>query len=196
MWHSFLLCFLPLCVAVDAIGVLPLFLSLTQGCEAGRVKRIILQSVITAVVVALLFVLLGKLVLRVLGITVEDFKIAGGVLLFVISMRDILSVENRARHVDVEELGVVPLGVPLIAGPAVLTTSLFLLNAYGLFLTTTALIANIALAGVTFLAGAAVYRLLGKAGTKAVSKIASLLLAAIAVMMVRKGISDLLAGAG
>jgi multiple antibiotic resistance protein len=84
------------------------------------------------------------------------------------------------------------LGVPLIAGPAVFTTSLLLVDEYGIVPTVLALIANILIAGVIFGASEFLTRLLGNSGMRALSKVASLILAAIAVMIVRKGIMSYL----
>jgi multiple antibiotic resistance protein len=78
--------------------------------------------------------------------------------------------------------------VPLIVGPAVLTTSLLLLRQYGLVPTITAVVLNVVMAGVVLWFSQALIRVMGKTGAKTVSKLASLLLAAIGVMMVRKGI--------
>jgi multiple antibiotic resistance protein len=122
--------------------------------------------------------------------------VAGGVLLFVISMSDLITTEKARKQVDPDSLGAVPLGVPLIAGPAVFTTSILLVNEYGALPTALALILNIAIAGVVFLSAGAINRLLGKAGAKTVSKIAALLLAAIAVMIVRKGVIALVQTGG
>jgi multiple antibiotic resistance protein len=126
---SFWLCFVPLFVAVDAVGILPLFMSLTEGLETRKLRRIISQSVITAIAVALVFLVLGKALMDLLGITIADFMVAGGILLFVISLNDVLATEKAQQHtVDPDSLGAVPLGVPLISGPAVLTTTLLLSN--------------------------------------------------------------------
>ena len=189
---TFWLCFVPLFVAVDAIGVLPMFLSLTQGIGTRKIHRIVFQSVITATIVALAFLVAGTAILTLLGITVADFMVAGGILLFVISMSDLLSTEKIQRKVDQESLGAVPIGVPLITGPAVLTTSIILSNEHGFISTASAIVINILIAGVVFRFAGAINRTLGKAGAKTVSKIASLLLASIAVMIVRKGIESFL----
>ena len=189
----FWLCFVPLFVAVDAIGVLPIFMSLTEGIAQNLVRRIVFQSVLTATVVALVFLAVGTGFLKLLGITVADFMVAGGVLLFVIAMSDLIAVEKPAhRHVDPDSLGAVPIGVPLITGPAVLTTSIILLGQHGTAPTALAIVANILIAGTVFHFARAIHRVLGKAGSRTVSKIASLLLASIAVMFVRKGITLIL----
>ena len=189
---SFWLCFVPLFIAVDAIGVLPIFISFTQDIKPRRVRTIIYQSVITAIIVALFFLIGGKAILDMLGITVSDFMIAGGVLLFAISINDLLTSDKIQRKIDPESLGAVPLGVPLITGPAVLTTSILLLNEHGFVPTAVAILINVLIAGVVFSFSIYIHRFLGKAGSKTLSKIASLLLAAIGVMIVRKGITALI----
>jgi multiple antibiotic resistance protein len=192
--NTFWLCFVPLFVAVDAIGVLPLFMNLTDGVDTGRVRRIVVQSVITALVVSLVFCAIGEFLLSVLGITVSDFMIAGGALLFALSLYDLLALEKHQRRLDVASLGAVPVGVPLIVGPAVLTTTILLLRqAPSAALVVAAAVAvNILIAGVVLWFSNAIIRVIGKTGAKTVSKLASLLLAAIGVMMMRKGIMLLL----
>jgi multiple antibiotic resistance protein len=185
---EFWLCFVPLFVAVDAIGVLPLFMNLTDGVEQKRVRKVVLQGMVTALVVAIAFVAIGELILKFLGITVADFMVAGGSLLFALSLNDLLAVEKHHKKIDVQSLGAVPVGVPLIVGPAVLTTSLLLLRQYGLVPTVTAVVLNVVMAGIVLWFSQALIRVMGKTGAKTVSKLASLLLAAIGVMMVRKGI--------
>ncbi len=185
---EFWLCFVPLFVAVDALGTLPIFISLTAGLARAVVRQVLVQSLLTATAVALAFLGVGKGIFALLGITTADFMIAGGVLLFLLSLRDLLVGEREPLSRDPESLGAVPLGVPLIAGPAVFTTSLLLVDEYGLIPTVLATVANIAVAGVIFWTSDSLTRVLGEAGMRTLSKIASLILAAIAVMIVRKGI--------
>lgn len=185
---DFLLCFVPLFVAVDGIGLLPMFLSLTEDFDAIKVRKIVVHSVITAMIVALAFLAIGELLLRFLGITVADFMVAGGALLFGISFSDLVTIEKPHRKIDAESLAAVPVGVPLIVGPAVLTTTILLVRQYGVLPTVAALVGNIAIAGVVLWFSQGFIRVIGKNGAKTVSKLAGLLLAAIGVMMVRKGI--------
>jgi multiple antibiotic resistance protein len=187
--HDFWLCFVPLFVAVDAVGVLPLFLALTDGLDPARIRRIVWQSLFTGTVVAVSFAFIGKAVFRLLGITPSDFMVAGGTLLFALSLRDLLLLGKQREVIDPESVGSVPVGVPLIVGPAVLTTILLLLDQHGIGMTLSAAVLNIALAGITFAFAIPIGRFLGPAGSKTVSKLASLLLAAIAVMMIRKGLA-------
>jgi len=191
--HDFWLCFVPLFVAVDAVGVLPMYLGLTEGLEPSRVRALLCQSMLTATAVALAFLFGGKALLEILGITVADFMVAGGILLFAIAMADLLTTEKLLRRVDVDTLGAVPLGVPLITGPAVLTTSILLLDQVGPVPTAVSLVVNMLIAGLLFAFASPIHRVLGTAGAKILSKIASLLLASIAVMIVRKGLTIIFA---
>jgi len=187
MIRDIFLSFIPIFVAVDAIGVLPIFVSLTEGIEQHQKTKIIIQSMFTALCLAVGFIFLGKAVFNLLGITIGDFMVAGGAILFCLAVTDIINPVKR-RRMPGHELGAVPLGTPLIVGPAVLTTSLVIISQYGLLATLISVLVNILLAGLIFSLSSILIKVLGQAGTKALSKVMSLLLAAIAVMMVRKGI--------
>ena len=191
--HTFLLAFIPLFVAVDAFGTLPILIGILEHVDETGRRRVITQSVVTAATVAAIFVLTGRPLLRLLGVTASDFMIAGGTLLFVLSLRDLLAAGKAHYRIDQETVGAVPIGVPLITGPAVLTTCMLLVDQTGVFLTLLAVVANVVIAGVVYWFASPISARLGSAGTKVLSKIASLLLAAIAVMMVRKGFAELLA---
>ncbi len=187
MLRNILLSFIPLFVAVDAIGVLPIFVSLTEGLTKSEKTKIILQSMVTASMLAIGFIFVGQLVFKLLGITIGDFMVAGGAVLFCIAIIDLVN-PTKERRIPDQNLGAVPLGTPLIVGPAVLATSLLIISEYGLLPTVISVIANIIVAGLIFRGSFGLIKALGEAGTKALSKIMSLLLAAIAVMLMRKGI--------
>ncbi|SDN49779.1 multiple antibiotic resistance protein [Desulfonauticus submarinus] len=186
--ENFWLSFVPLFIAVDPLGILPLFMALTQELSLEKLRQVAIQSVLTALVVAILFLLGGTYVLRLLGLSVADFMVSGGILLLIMSVVDLVSVEKKRRKVDPSDIGPVPLGVPIIAGPAVMTTSLLLMNEHGFWPTAIAVTINIGLVGIVFWFARSVYKFLGKNGARTISKLASLLLAAISVMIIRKGI--------
>lgn len=190
--QTFILCFIPLFIAVDAIGVLPIFLGLMDGVEKKKVQKLILSSILTAFFVALIFLFLGTLILNLLNITISDFMIAGGIILFIIAMLDIFFDEKLIRKSSKENIGIVPIGVPLITGPAVLTTLLLLKNEHGIINVSLALIANIIFTWLIFEISPKIFQILGKNGIKIISKITSLLLASIGVMMIRKGIVNII----
>lgn len=190
--NDFWLCFVTMFVAVDPVGLLPSFMALTEGVERHRLRGIILQSVVTASVVAIVFLVFGPTLLSKLGITVPDFMIAGGLLLLVFTLADLLTGEKRLRQPDADSLGAVPIGVPLITGPAVLTSCIVLANVHGKPITASAVVINIILAGIVFAFSEPITRWIGRTGAKATSKVASLLLAAIAVMFIREGIAEVI----
>ena len=191
MIKNILLAFIPIFIAVDPIGITPIFISLTYKVKVSEKKRIIFQSMGTAGALTVSFIFLGKWIFRILGIEVGDFMLAGGTLLFCIAVLDIVSPEKK-RRVYEKDVGVVPLGTPLIAGPALLTTSLIIIDEYGLISTLCSVVVNILIAGGIFSASSFLQKILGETGTRALSKIISIFLAAIAVMMIRRGLINLL----
>lgn len=189
---AYVLTFIPIFVAVDVLGIIPIFLSLVEPLEYSERRRVISQSVLTASVVGLGFMFLGKAIFLIIGLLVADFKIAGGLVLLVLSLMDLLTPE-KSRRQPTTSMGVVPLGTPLIVGPAVLTTIIMLIDIYGIVPTITSFIANMIIVWFVFVNSDYIMRILGDAGSKATSKVASLILASIGVMMVRRGIMDIIA---
>ncbi len=188
---EFLLSFIPIFVAMDVIGILPMFIGFTDHLKKREKQKTIVQSIITAFLIGIVFLFLGRWIFQIMGILVADFKIAGGTVLLAISLRDILQYQKSVR-LPTETMGAVPIGTPLVTGPAVLTTIIMLLDSYGLFYTVLSFVANLLIVWVSFSYADKISGFLGKAGSKAISKIAALLLAAIAVMMMRKGLADTL----
>lgn len=190
MFESYFLAFVPIFVAVDALGVIPVFMSLTHTMSSAQKETLIKRSTFTALLVAVLFLFVGKLVLLLLGITISDFLVAGGAILFIISIRDLLSF-GKGTTVPEETIGVVPLAVPIIVGPAVLTTSLILLNSVGFYPTIFSIVVNILLCGLILNFSGNISKVLGDVGSHTLSKIFSLLLGAIGIMLIRRGIFEI-----
>ncbi len=183
-----LLCIIPLFVAIDAVGVMPLFVNLTENLDKNARKYIARQSVITAFLVALCFVFLGEGVFSILGIKLEDFMVAGGILLLTVSIGDILRYGEKGKIYG-QTAGVVPLGTPLLAGPATLTTTLILAGSYGYLPVIISLVVNLFFAWFIFNRADLIIKFIGLNGTRAVAKVAALFLAAIAVKLIRTGIT-------
>ena len=190
--HGFWLAFIPLFVAVDAVGVVPIFLGLTDGIDEAARRQLVADATLAAGAVGLGFIFLGDAVLRFLGVTVGDFQVAGGVVLLVLSIYDLLHPETPLRQSGAR-LGVVPLGVPLIVGPAVLTTLLTVARTRGYLVTLVAFVLNLAIVWAALRWAALVGRLLGDAGARAVAKVFALVLAAIGVTFIRRGLMAALA---
>ena len=186
--NKFLLAFIPLFVAIDPIGLVAIFLGLGQNIAPERRQKIADQATWTGGLVALGFLFLGQSVFKAVGISVSDFQVAGGLILFILAARDLTQSAAEPEKLP-EDFGVVPLGMPLIAGPASITTLLVLAQAQGIGLgvTLVALVANLALVVLALHYSAWLGRKIGPTGLRAISKIISMLLAAIAVSMIRQG---------
>lgn len=192
--RPYVLTFIPIFVAVDALGNIPLFVSLTHSLNRKQRQRVIRESLLTATVIAVSFMFLGKAILRVLNISVADFQIAGGILLLVISTNLLLAGKGRDSVLSKgsSEAGVFPLGTPLVTGPAVLTMILMVVDNFGWMPSLVSLLLNMLIVWFTFRYADLFTALIGEAGMRAFSKIIYIFLAAIAVMMMRKGISGFL----
>ena len=178
--------FIPLFVAIDPIGVVPLFWGISQGVDTNRKRRIVNQATWTAAIVAIGFMFLGKLIFRALNITVADFQVAGGLILLGLAAHDLLGVGPGISKTT-EDFGVVPLGLPIIVGPATLATLLIVMDSVGIIYALVGLLLNLGLINLCFRNSDAIARVIGMPGLRAFSKITSLLLAAIAVAMIRRG---------
>jgi multiple antibiotic resistance protein len=189
--NNYFLAFVPIFVAVDALGMLPVFIGLTDGMQRGEKQVLVRNSTIIALFVAVAFLFVGKLVFAWLGITINDFMVAGGAILFIVSIRDLLSF-HRGPRLTGETIGVVPLAVPLIVGPAVLTTSLILWDSLGPGPTLISVISNIVICGIVLRFSDRLSAVLGQVGSHTLSKISNLLLAAIGVMLMRRGVFEML----
>lgn len=184
--EKFLVAFIPLFVAVDAIGLAAIFIGLSGKIDSKRRQTEGNLALVTALAVAVGFIFLGKIIFAALGITVGDFQVAGGLILLGLAVRELLDLGGESRPAG-EAFGVVPLGMPLIAGPALLTALLILVDSVGIFFTLLSLLLNLLLVGVAFRYVDFLTRLLGRRGLNGASKLISLLLAAIAVSLIRRG---------
>ena len=179
--------FIPLFVAFNVLGILPIFSSLTSEMAQPERKRVIRQSILTAFLVSIGFLGAGKSIFALLGISVADFQIAGGILLFIIAIVDLIFPE-RTRTFPKETMGVVPIGIPLIVGPAVLTLLLIVIHTYGYISTLLCLILNLLVVWLVFGQSHWIMGLMKEGGAKGIGKVSALLLAAFAMMMIRMGL--------
>lgn len=191
--ETFLLAFIPLFVAIDVFGVLPLFVSLTGDLDEHRRKKLTAEAVLTAFTISLVFLVAGKVIFSFLGIVESDFRVGGGIVLLVLAVNDLLFSKDKKRDPEAT-VGVVPIGIPLIMGPAALTTIILLVDSYGYTWTVASLLINLLIVLVVFLQAKSIARIMGKAGSRAVAKVISLFLAGIAVSMIRSGIAQMVKG--
>jgi multiple antibiotic resistance protein len=187
-WNSLVLSFVPLFVAIDALGTLPALIRLSEGMGRRERLRMVNIAIVTAVAVGLIFLFLGRAILRLLGISVGHFSVAGGLLLLAFSIRDLVMGKMVDEPSKEEMVAVVPIGTPLTVGPATLTTLFLLSDQYRLPIVLLAFALNMVAAWLVFFQASVISGFLGRGGLRAVSKVASLFLAAIGVRMIFRGI--------
>jgi len=189
--------FLSLFVAMNAIGVLPLFIGMTDGMSVSTRRSLVRRAIMTAFAIAIVIVLAGRLIFDTLGITVNDLRVGGGIILLVLSITDLLfsnlTRKTQGNDDTAGDLGVVPLGTPLTVGPAAITTLLVLQEGYGYLPTVAALVGNLAVSFTLFYFGPSVIGYVGAGASRAIGKVASLFLAAISIAMIRTGVVGMVA---
>jgi multiple antibiotic resistance protein len=191
-FSDFLSLFLPLFVAMDPLGVLPIFIQMTSDLSRARRQRMLNLSILTAGAVGLLFIPLGPLVLGSLGLKTGDFQVAGGLLVLVVALRDVVWDQKMMAMSEASEAtGIVPFGIPLLVGPAVFATLILLRDRFSVIQIGFCLLLNLLLSWAIFHKSDSLMRWMGITGTRVVSKLAALLLAAYAVMMIRVGFVSL-----
>ncbi|MEP6699153.1 MAG: MarC family protein [Verrucomicrobiota bacterium] len=186
MIQKFFLAFIPVFVAVDAIGLVAIFAGLGAEASPEKRKHQAFLGILTGLCVAVAFIFLGKIIFAALGITVADFQVGGGLILLALAVRELVGFGPHDRGGG-EEFGIVPLGMPLIAGPALLTALLILIDSVGLLYTLVSLLVNLAIVAVALCNADRFTRWMGSQGLRGVSKLIALLLAAIAISLIRRG---------
>ncbi len=189
MGQAWVLSFVSLFVALDVIGGVPMYLSMTRHMPGDERKKIVNLSMLVAFIVGLVFMSFGEVLLRFMAITIYDFKIAGGIVLFVIALADLAKGPEAVQNFS-GSTGIVPLAVPLITGPAALTTLVLSQQSYGWVVTFAAMIANYLIVWGALSQCDRIQKMFGKDGTVVISKIAALFMAAIAVSMIRSGVFE------
>jgi multiple antibiotic resistance protein len=174
-------------IIVDPLGNLPIFIGLTEGLSARERKDTFVEALYVGFLLLLLFTLAGTGILTLFRISLDDFKIAGGILLLVIS----LFMLTRGYFVEIKDhkdIGAVPLGCPLLVGPGAITTAMVLIGLYGVKLTLVAVVINFLISGAIFYWADAIYEKLGRTGSMIIANVMAIILASIAVKFIREGI--------
>jgi multiple antibiotic resistance protein len=189
-WHNFIMTFLPLFIVIDALGNLPFLIMAGEDLDRKQKTKIVNYAVLTATIVGLVFLFLGQFILNVMGIDVQEFAIAGGIVLLVLSIKYMMT-GHMVTVVKEELVAIVPIGTPLTVGPATIATLLLLAGKYSLYMVLISFVLNMAITWVIFFLSQKIARFLGKGGLTAVSRVFSLILAAIAVSMIIGGLKAL-----
>ena len=188
---------------VDPLAAIPLFLSMTEGDSPAKRRAAALRAALVATTTLLLFAAAGGFIFRLFGITVGAFKIAGGVLLFLMALDMLKAQASRTRTSPEEEsegiaradVAVIPVGIPMLAGPGSIATVTVLMGQAGGSPTRIAIVASVVvLTGVLTVillrASTWIERTLRRTGLNILNRLMGLILAAVAIQFVVDGIAD------
>ncbi len=170
---------------------IPVFVLMTDGAHAPRRNKFADEAVIAASIVGVLFLFVGTTFFSWIGITENDFRIGGGIVLLAISVSYLVGTKASGTESEKEKdgtTGAVPLGIPLVMGPAAITTIILAVRAYGSWVTLAAVFLNLFIVWICFRNAEKLTRFVGLKNIKVVSKVASLLLVSMAVTMIRLGV--------
>ncbi|MFQ3620479.1 MAG: MarC family protein [Spirochaetales bacterium] len=197
MLQNLLAMFVTFFLVVDPLGIIPLYLSLTSGFSKEKKVQIIKRALITALTVFAVFILFGRAILRFLGIETGAFFIAGGILLFFVSMDMLFAAPKRTKtspmEQDSEDISIFPLGIPILAGPGTITTILLYVGNEEADLATHLTVAGVLifvllLAGVFLRLSEYFVRLLTTTGLSVIERIMGLILSGLSVQFVYDGL--------
>ena len=187
-------------IIIDPPGLAPVFIALTQGMTAAQRRAIAIRACVVSLGLMLVFLFLGEAVLGFIGISMDAFRIAGGILLFLTALdmlfqkrqarREENAAEGQAEHED--DPSVFPLALPLIVGPGAITTIILLAGeaqgAADFGAIAGVIVAVLLIVLLAFLAAPVLERVLGKTGLNIVTRVLGMLLAALAVQFVLDGL--------
>jgi multiple antibiotic resistance protein len=206
MIAMFLSAFVTLFVVIDPPGCAPIFASLTSGASNAQRRAMAIRSSMIASVLLLLFALAGEVLLKTLGISLDAFRIAGGIMVFLIALEMVFEKRTERRegraeeiskkaaeeHREIEDISVFPMAIPMIAGPgSIATTMLLVSRSQGIeqtVLVIAALISVLALTLVALIAAGPIMRVLGPKLEAMITRVLGVLLAALAAQFVIDGI--------
>lgn len=194
--------FLAVFIVVDPFGIVPVFISLTGGLSPARRRTTILKSVVVAFVVLCLFTFTGSIILRFLGILPGSFFIAGGILMFIVSIDLLLGRPGRTKtsspgsEEEREDVSIFPLAIPMLAGPGAITTVLLYVSEDSLspfipFILVGSVALALAIAGLTMAASSFFLRVLGRTGVSVIERIMGIILTGLSVQFVYDGLLKL-----
>ncbi|MBI1934979.1 MarC family protein [Candidatus Woesearchaeota archaeon] len=179
--------FITLFVIMDPVGNLPIFTSMTKGMPAIEVKRNVNRSVFVAGILLFVFLFLGIRIFDFFNIDLNSFQIAGGIVLLVLGIMYVLGIQYHFSKKAGNDLSV-PFGTPLLTGPGVITTAIILVKEHGPYISAAAAFLTLLATWLILTNGYRLYKILGEQWTNVISRVMGIILAAVAVEFIAKGI--------
>jgi multiple antibiotic resistance protein len=181
-----------LLVVLDPLGIVPMYIAITEKMESAKRVEASKTIVITSAGLLFAFAIAGTQIFTVFGITLYGFMVAGGVLLFIVAVELLKGGQSfMTRPEESEHAGIVPLAFPLLAGPGAITAVIIALETTGLVVTILSIAIVIGITYVILHYSDRIYRILGKRGSLIVSRVFAVFVAAIAVQYIVQGVKAL-----
>jgi len=187
-WQALLRAVVALFVVVDPIGNVPIFIALTRNLSPMQRRRTFRAAILVSTLLLLLFAFAGHLLLALFGISIQSFKIAGGLLLLIIAMKILITGSWEEKDVTPEGAGAVPMAFPLLAGPGAITTTIVMLQITGIIEVIIAVIVVILLTSVVLILIDRIYLFLGETGSAVAARLMAIFIAAIAFQFMIEGL--------
>jgi multiple antibiotic resistance protein len=181
-------------IIVDPFGNIPIFIGLTQNMTDSQKRKVFNTACLVGFILLLIFAFTGQQIFNLFGISIFAFEIAGGILLLIVSIKILSSSGNQNENVESpESLGAVPIAIPLLVGPGAITTAIFNLQSYDIYVTALSVLIVMAITWVILRVMGGVYKVLGKTGALVIARVMALLIAAIAVQYILIGVTHFMA---
>ncbi len=177
-------------IIVDPLGDIPIFMGLTEKMSEIQRKKTFNTATIVGFILLLVFAFTGKEIFSIFGVSIEGFEVAGGILLLIIAIRILISGTMHEYDMPPESVGAVPIAMPLLVGPGAITTTIFNLQAYDIYVTVLSAFIVMVIVWVILRYITNVNKFLGKTGSLVIARVMSLLIAAIAVQYILTGARD------
>ena len=177
-------------IIVDPLGDIPIFMSLMESMTGVQKRKVFNTAVIIGSILLLVFAFTGQEIFAIFGVSLYAFEVAGGILLLIIAMRILISGSMHEENSSPESIGAVPIAMPLLVGPGAITTTIFNLQAYDVFVTALSVVIVMVIVWVILRYVDSIYRFLGKTGSLVIARVVSLLIAALAVQYILNGVEQ------
>lgn len=188
MIAEFIKAFFAIFAVMDALGNIPIFLGLTEKLSRLEHNIVAKKSAIVASILLFIFLFFGYAILKFFGISIGSFKIAGGILLFIIGIKMIFGLSFLDGKTTKYSIAIVPLATPLITGPGVITATLIAVNEFGYAVTAIAAALNLFIAWIAYRESNLLHKVLGRQGGEVLSRVMGIIIAALAIEFVFGGI--------
>lgn len=176
-------------IVIDPLGNVPIFISLTMGMNKAERKRTFNVATVVALILLMVFVVVGRQLLNLFNISLYSFMIAGGILLLIVSVKILIYGEWTERAISPENVGAVPIAFPLLTGPGAITTAIVIIQTLGFVPTFLSVLIIFFLVWLILQFIDAIHGFLGKVGSAVVARLMAIFIAAIAVQFIVDGIN-------